>query len=645
MAGSSAPPVFLTWTKLSVKIQCRTGQPRYLLHDVDGYAEPGNLDCIMGPSGSGKTTLLNALAGRLCSATVQSGQILSNGRRQKLAYGNSAYVTQDDALIPTLTVQETIAYSAHLELPNSMTRCEKLSRVQSVIKELGLQDCVNTKVGGWPVRGLSGGERKRVSIAIQILTHPQLLFLDEPTSGLDSAAACHVVKRLRTLALTGKTVLVSIHQPSAEVFALFDNLTLLSAGQTVYFGETAKAQQFFDDAGFPCPGFRNPCDHFLWLINSDFEEVQHNDVEGGKATSNMAMPKNAQLLLNAYLNSEVRKIGHGHIQHMSCKEGDLMKDTKRAAFFTQVFYLTSRSFTNMMRNFGYYWFRLFMSVILSICVATVFYNVGLTYSSIQARAGMLMFVATFMTFLGVVSFPAIMEDMKIFNQERLNGHYGVASFTISTGLSSLPFVFLLALFPGVILYFVSGLHSGFDHFFFFLLTLVACLSIVESLMMAIASMVSNYLIGLIAGSGVMGIFALTGGFYRSMNDLPSVIWRYPISYISFHTWANQAFYNNDFQGLLFESDVVGGMPLAGEDILREQYHMDIPYSKWRALCVLVGMAFAYRLIFVVSLKVRECVPYMINQAQHAHVVEKMSSGRLILPEELLEIKMCSSGEQ
>lgn len=146
-------------------------------------------------------------------------------------------MTQEDTLLGTLTVRETISYSAKLRLPSSMTKEEVNDIVEGTIMEMGLQNCADTAIGNWHLRGISGGERKRLSIALEILTKPSLLFLDEPTSGLDSASAFFVVQTLRNIAHhDGRTVISSIHQPSSEVFALFDDLFLLSGGQTVFFG-------------------------------------------------------------------------------------------------------------------------------------------------------------------------------------------------------------------------------------------------------------------------------------------------------------------------------------------------------------------------------------------------------------------------
>jgi ABC-type multidrug transport system ATPase subunit len=155
-------------------------------------------------------------------------------------------VTQDDTLIMTLTVREAVYYSAQLQLPDSMSKSEKKERADTTIKEMGLQDAMNTRIGGWGVKGISGGQKRRVSICIEILKRPNLLFLDEPTSGLDSAASYYVMSRIASLGQRdgiGRTIIASIHQPSSDVFQLFNNLCLLSSGRTVYFGPASEANE------------------------------------------------------------------------------------------------------------------------------------------------------------------------------------------------------------------------------------------------------------------------------------------------------------------------------------------------------------------------------------------------------------------
>ncbi|KAI3845461.1 hypothetical protein MKX03_023396, partial [Papaver bracteatum] len=655
-SSSSGGGVLLTWDDLWVTVpSSRNGASknngRALLQGLDGYAQPSEILAIMGPSGSGKSTLLDALGGRGASNTRQSGSIKVNGRKQTLAFGNSAYVTQDNVLTTTLTVKECVYYSALLQLPNSMTRSEKKERAEATIRDMGLQDAMNTRIGEeelrtqdnpgrsklmvyysallqlpnsmtrsekkeraeatirdmglqdamntrigvWSSQGLSGGQKRRASLCIEILKRPKLLFLDEPTSGLDSAASYHVVDRIMKLSQQyGMTVIASVHQPSSEVFDLFHNLCLLSSGRTVYFGPASAANE------------------------TSTETL--NKVMGGKPTTT---EEAINILVKSYKSSQSFQQVKLRISEICKTEGRLLEKGNQASFLTQSFVLTRRSFVNMYRDVGYYWLRLGIYISLGLCIGTIYYQVGGSFGSIQSRDAMLMFIGSFLTFMAIGGFPSFVEDMKIFGRERLNGHYTVAAFVIGNTLSSIPYLLLISLVPGVIAYYLVGLHKGFEHFLFFILLLFVCMMLVESLMMIVASIVPDFLMGIITGAGIqelmrpppsirfssllsplsslMSLFFLNGGFLRLPNDLPKPFWRYPMYYIAFHRYANEGFYRNEFEGLSFPNNqVVGGSSsstIRGEEILKTIWQLPMGYSKWVDMGVLLGMVVLYRLIF------------------------------------------------
>ncbi|GJM95834.1 hypothetical protein PR202_ga12612 [Eleusine coracana subsp. coracana] len=596
--------VVISWEDLWVSAGKGGGRVP-ILCGLNGYARPGEVLAIMGPSGCGKSTLLDALAGRLGSSVSQKGDILINGRRQKLAYGTSAYVTQDDVLMTTLTVREAVHYSAALQLPSAMPASAKRERAEETIREMGLQGAADTRIGGWMHKGISGGQRRRVSVCMEILTRPALLFLDEPTSGLDSAASYHVVGRIARLARReGMTVVAAVHQPSSEVFRLFTGLCLLAYGRTVFFGPAADTNQFFALSGFPCPSLMNPSDHFLRTINKDFD----NDIEeglGGEKTTTA--------------------------QAIDVLGGAVVKKEWQPSFLTQSLVLTKRSFVNMYRDLGYYWLRFAIYIALCLCVGTIFYDVGHTFGSIQARGSMLNFIAAFLTFMAIGGFPSFVEDMKIFGRERLNGHYGVLSFTIANTVSAAPYLALISVVPGAMAYYLVGLQSSFGHFAYFTLVLFTAMMVVEGLMMIVASAVPDFLMGIITGAGIQGVMMLNGGFFRLPNDLPKPFWRYPMYYISFHKYANQGFYKNEFLGLTFPNNQAGGAPtISGVQILKDIWQVQMGYSKWVDLGILVGMAVLYRVLFLAIVKLTEKVKPMVkglrfrNAAPSVHVTEQGS---------------------
>jgi ABC-type multidrug transport system ATPase subunit len=209
-----------------------------VLKDVRGIARPGKLTAVMGASGSGKSSLLDILAHRSKIGSV-NGSVLVNGRPATSSQVRwiSGYVDQEDTLMETLTVYETVLYSALLRLPREMSEDEKIARVYGTLEELGIRGIMNRRIGGSGKRSISGGEKRRVSIACELVTSPSILFLDEPTSGLDSYNAQSVIESLSNLARTyNRTVILTIHQPRSGIVALFDEFIMLAKGRCVWAG-------------------------------------------------------------------------------------------------------------------------------------------------------------------------------------------------------------------------------------------------------------------------------------------------------------------------------------------------------------------------------------------------------------------------
>ena len=237
-----------------------------ILQQIDGAFVPGQLTALMGPSGSGKTTLMNSMSGRGLGEVV-SGEILVNGKKmsKRSIRTISCLVPQLDVLFAVLTARETLNYTARLALTDLSVK-ERKQRVQDVVESLSLEDVQDVLVGNEDIKGLSGGERKRVSIGMEMITNPSVMFLDEPTSGLDAKIAKDVVELLKKLSAK-RTVICTIHQPSFPVFSLFDKLLLLSKGRMVYNGDVDAVSAYFDHINRPVPKFSNPADHMLEVMS------------------------------------------------------------------------------------------------------------------------------------------------------------------------------------------------------------------------------------------------------------------------------------------------------------------------------------------------------------------------------------------
>ncbi|RLL94069.1 hypothetical protein CFD26_101712 [Aspergillus turcosus] len=270
-----------TWKNLTYTVKTPSGD-RVLLDNIHGWVKPGMLGALMGSSGAGKTTLLDVLAQRKTEGTIQ-GSIMVDGRPLPVSFQRMAgYCEQLDVHEPYATVREALEFSALLRQSRDTPREEKLKYVNTIIDLLELHDLADTLIGTVG-NGLSVEQRKRVTIGVELVSKPSILiFLDEPTSGLDGQSAFNTVRFLRKLADVGQAVLVTIHQPSAQLFAQFDTLLLLArGGKTVYFGDigenAATIKQYFGKYGAQCPVEANPAEFMIDVVTGGIEAVKDKD--------------------------------------------------------------------------------------------------------------------------------------------------------------------------------------------------------------------------------------------------------------------------------------------------------------------------------------------------------------------------------
>lgn len=257
-----------------------------ILRGVSGMTAPGKLTAILGPSGSGKTTLLNVLSGRQRLSGYSktgsgkqrvtfAGEVTCRGTPVSTAYfrGKTAYVFQQNALLDSDTPRESLEFSAFLRLPRSVSREDREALVDKIIHDLHLDACKDIAVGGPMRKGLSGGEQKRTAVGVELIASPKLLFLDEPISGLDSFSAFSLTQTLQRLARTGVPVVMTVHQPSSEIYDMFDDVLFLHRGEVVYQGPRDDVGRHFEQLGFKCPPSHNPADFVMFVITSEEADV------------------------------------------------------------------------------------------------------------------------------------------------------------------------------------------------------------------------------------------------------------------------------------------------------------------------------------------------------------------------------------
>jgi len=289
----------ISWRNVTVTVKDReTKLPKAIVESVEGIVEagvylpllnpapssklnipPGEICALMGPSGCGKTTLLNVLASRPTGAQKVDATVLVNGAKpSKDAFRSmSCFVEQEDALIGALTVRETLTFASRLASTSRLPKHERAARIDALLDAFGLREQSDTLIGTPLRKGISGGQKRRVGVASQLITSPKILFLDEPTSGLDSAASWEVMSYLKGVAKRNNLIVIaSIHQPSASTFDLFDKLLLLSSGKPHFFGPVSAVSSHYAGLGREIPLHVNPAEFLLELVNIDF--VRHRDL-------------------------------------------------------------------------------------------------------------------------------------------------------------------------------------------------------------------------------------------------------------------------------------------------------------------------------------------------------------------------------
>ncbi|KAL9088484.1 MAG: hypothetical protein Q9165_006208 [Trypethelium subeluteriae] len=423
------------WENVSVTVTDRqTKQPKEILQNINGCVQAGELLALMGPSGSGKTTLLNILANRevLKGMNVRKSLYINGRTPSSRAFGKfSCFVEQEDALTGALTVEETMSFAAKLSLPSSVSKSDRMARIDTLIASFGLRNQRHTLIGTAIRKGISGGQKRRVSVASQLITAPRILFLDEPTSGLDSAASYEVVSFIKSLATKHNLlVIASIHQPSTQTFRLFDKLLLLSQGLTVYNGLVSDTHDYFKSIRMEIPLYMNPAEFMIELVNTDFAQDQEESNQKLRwMHGEWSKSKHAQLVVRG---NEAEPTPEANVS----LEGSRASPSRLLLPLT----LVHRSWIKSYRDVIAYGIRIAMYMGLAIMMGTVWLRLGATQDNIQAFTNAIFFGGAFMSFMAVAYIPAFLEDRALFIKERANGLYGPMSFMVANFISGVPFL-------------------------------------------------------------------------------------------------------------------------------------------------------------------------------------------------------------
>ncbi|CAH9133371.1 unnamed protein product [Cuscuta epithymum] len=655
-SSPTSPPLVLSFNNLTYSVQirrrlmlppflrCDRSKPaasaprkKLLLSDVSGQAREGEILAVLGASGSGKSTLIDALACRISKESLK-GTVTLNGepldsRQLKVI---SAYVMQDDLLYPMLTVEETLMFAAELRLPRTLSHSKKKHRVHALIDQLGLRNATTTVIGDEGHRGVSGGERRRVSIGIDIVHDPIILFLDEPTSGLDSTSAFNVVSVLQRIAQSGSIVIMSVHQPSSRIMGLLDRLIFLSRGETVYNGPPADLARFFSLFGHPIPESENRAEFALDLIR---------ELEGSTGGTKSLVEFNHIWCSNSNTEREIANfLSLKEAIMASISRGKLVSGATNNSggpvlsvpahanpIWIEIFVLSKRAFRNLRRMPEILGTRLGTVTITGFILATMFWRLDDSPKGIQERLGFFAFAMSLTFYTCADTIPVFIQERYIFLRETSHNSYRRLSYCLSHALISLPMLLFYSFIFAASTFWSVGLGGGASGFLFYYAIILASFWCGNSFVTFISSVVPHVMLGYIVVVAVLAYYLLFSGFFMNRDRIP-IYWIW-FHYISLVKYPYEAVLQNEFEdpnkcfvrGMqMFDNTPLGVLPdltkerllasmgdvlkteitgstcvTTGSDVLAQQGVTGL--SKWGCLWVTIAWGFFFRIMFYLSL--------------------------------------------
>ncbi|XP_011553839.3 ATP-binding cassette sub-family G member 1 isoform X1 [Plutella xylostella] len=575
------PPVDIEFSDLSYSVsEGRKRGYKALLKCINGTFRSGELTAIMGPSGAGKSTLMNILAGYKTSNV--SGSILINGKERNLRRFRklSCYIMQDDCLLPHLTVREAMFVAANLKLGKDMTKNAKKIVIDEILETLSLVDASDTRT-----INLSGGQRKRLSIALELVNNPPVMFFDEPTSGLDSSSCFQCISLLKSLARGGRTIICTIHQPSARLFEMFDYLYTLAEGQCIYQGSVTGLVSFLSNMGLHCPSYHNPADYVMEVATGEHGEWVHKlvmAVNKGNCGRAQPAPAAAAAAHASNYNNQPPKTNNAQkaetleiiVDKPTCTVIDMsepssMNTEKQVALpnatnlapvtcttslldssesfskkpvktgfptsgWKQFWILVKRTFKSILRDQTLTHLRLCSHTIVGLLIGFLYYDIGSDAAKVMSNAGCIFFTVMFTMFTAmmptILTFPT---EMSVFVREHLNYWYSLKSFYFAKTIADLPFQIVFSGVYVIIVYFMTGQPMQTDRVLMFTTINILTALVAQSLGLLIGAAMKIET-GVYLGPVTTIPVVLFSGFFVNFNAVPEYFkWLTYLSYVRY----------------------------------------------------------------------------------------------------------------
>ena len=586
-----------------------------ILNNISGYFCHGRLTGIMGPSGAGKTSLLEILSGQSKSGEV-IGNLYLNGNISNISTMKriSGFVFQDDIILRTMTVKEALYMSALLRLPETISDEEKKNKVNEMINLLHLEKCQDTIVGDSLTKGISGGERKRLSVGMEMISNPSIIFLDEPTSGLDTYSAYNLISNLKDLTNMGRTVISSIHQPSSDILRLFDDMIILNHGKIIYLGETKNLVSYFSSIGYQCPEYTNPSDYiFMNILNPVSID--------NKLNNNLNFPsiqEKDKYILENFTKSGMEKSIIDKCAMINSNKITLSEGVKKyqASKCLQYKFLLKRQLKNFFRNKAILRTKLGQSIGLGLIIGLTFLNIpgSGAQAQIQDRNGSLFMSSVSQVLLPITGILALFSsELPVTLREISSGYYGSLAYYLSKMSIEIPMQIIINIITCTILYWLCLFQKTFKKYIIF----VAIISLGSlcglSIGTAIATASKDVNIAVQFAPFLFIPLILFSGLLINSDSIPPYFtW---IQYLSPIRYMYQEVYKNEFRGLYYKGQSM-------EHYIDDMYFNRV--STALALSLLAGITlilliFAYLMLFCTIKRNLSKTKYYLNKIDENNI--------------------------
>ncbi|VEN42428.1 unnamed protein product [Callosobruchus maculatus] len=498
---------------------------RQLLRSVNGKFRSGELTAIMGPSGAGKSTLLNILAGYVTAGVKGSIKINGKPREIKLFNKLSSYIMQEDLIQPRLSVREAMVVAANLKLGSKCGHKEKMAVVDEVIHLLGLEKCFDTRT-----EYLSGGQRRRLSVALELVNNPPVIFLDEPTTGLDNVAIKQCMELLQKITRLGRTVICTIHQPPASLFQNFDQVYIMANGYCVYNGSPSQLVPFMSRANCMCPSTSTPADYIIELVQSNPENIHvlQMHTQNGKLNMRDTADKPQQPHQIEY--------GVCEIYQDTTQTGITSHDIEfPTSFWSQFRIILGRMSLQLRRNKSMLYIQFFHHLISGLLLGGIFFGTGndasQTISVFKYCISINVFFMYTYVMVPVLLFPL---EVQLLKREYFNRWYSLKAYFLATTVASIPLLILFGVMFNTIVYVLAEQPWELERYLWFNLmgiTVGLCsqglgYSIGASFNILSGSVVAPHLLALLLALAVYGM-----GYRNSIEPFMKVMMS--LSYLRF----------------------------------------------------------------------------------------------------------------